>query len=253
MEWSRAKTLLIALLLVVNVLLGFNAAVRIRERGTREDETVRRALDVVASRGVSLPEAQALAMPGSMTGYVLTRDAAAERARAEALLGACEEVQPGGGIYSFTGAAGAVTFRSGGYVEVAWNGEETPDLTSFLTPPGAVRAEVRAEEGVYGLLLDGLPVSGARLARDEQGLWSGTWVFGSVRLSEQSSVSRAAMILALGTAASQLGEQSIVSLAPACVLTALPSGDIRLTPAWRAETDGAVFHVSALSGELLGQ
>ena len=207
-----------------------------------------RAGDILVAGGLEVSKEQLLSMPERMTAYVFSRDPEAERSHAESVFGPCNEFRPGGGIYAFSSDAGEAVFRSGGYIEVSWY-EGEPDLMAFLSAPEGSPAETVCDGGVCRMYINGAYVAGAELTPNGDGSFSGSWVFGSAAAGEQTDISRASMILALGRAAAELGLSSLDDIGPAYALTPLQNGDIRLTPVWRAESGDEVIYISAMSGE----
>ena len=88
MEWGKAKSILIALMLAVNILLGVNIGVQLYERHKSQNETARMACQILLEQGVTAGEDMLLTMPDAMIGYIYSRDTAVEEAAASALLGA---------------------------------------------------------------------------------------------------------------------------------------------------------------------
>ena len=53
MEWGKAKSILIALMLAVNILLGVNIGVQLYERHKSQNETARMACQILLEQGVT--------------------------------------------------------------------------------------------------------------------------------------------------------------------------------------------------------
>lgn len=250
MEWSKAKTILIMLMLAANIFLGANIVIQLNENRRGEAEMVNSAWSIISGQGVSVDKELLLDMPDSMSGYVFSRNPADEKAAAKGLLGECREVQPGGGIYSYTSEKGELIFRSGGYIELYWNDEGSqPDLEGFLSAAAETGLQARDEDGRWLLYMDETPVDGALFLAEGDGDFSGNWIFGDLGGAEVQTLSRSAMILALGQAVRSQQSPVISSLDAAYVMTAMQNGEIRLTPVWRAVCGRSTFYISALTGE----
>lgn len=249
MEWGKAKSILIALMLAVNILLGVNIGVQLYERHKSQNETARMACQILLEQGVTAGEDMLLTMPDAMIGYIYSRDTAVEEAAASALLGDCLRQEPGGGIYTYTSQAGELTFRSGGYIELGWQGDDAPDMDGLLSHAGGPELRtVGTGEGEWMLYVGSIPVYGASVS-GEGGAYSGSWIFGKQSGTEQQSLSLPAMILAVGRVMQARGVEKIDSVDPAYILSAMQNGDVRLTPVWRVESGRQSFYISVLSGE----
>lgn len=249
MQWSKAKSILLLLMLCANIYLGLNILFQLRERDEQAAQAVSGALSIIEERGVILDGGLLEDMASTKAGYVYTRDTEAERRAAELLLGECGSESPGGGIYIYSSDRGVLTFRSGGYIELEWlDDENQPDLDAFLLSGGRPGFETGESGGGRYLLINGVPVAGAEIKSDGEGRYSGSWVFGSLSLTENGALSAPSMILALGRAY-ESGGGEVTSLDGSYLLTTMQNGDIRLTPVWRAVCRGRTAYISAVSGE----
>ena len=253
MEWSRAKSILILLMLLANIYLGLNIAMQIRERSSQEKAMAHSAWSIITQQGVVVDEQTLLELNVEEKGYVLLRDTSMERTAAEGLLGHCHEESPGGGIYSYSSERGELTFRSGGYIELEWQGEGEPGVYAMLSQNQQEGFEVRQEDDGWRLYVNGDEVIGAFVGKnDGDGVdYSGSWAFGIVEASDSESLSRPAMILALGRALSGTTGADADRIDNAYVLTSAQSGDMRLIPVWRVYAGDDVFFISQLTGERL--
>lgn len=249
MEWSKAKSILIILLLAANIYLGTNIALQLRERDMRQNDMIHSAWTIITEQGAEVDEELFSSVGTSMEAYTFSRDTDAERKAAETLLGTCALENPGGGIYKYTSDMGEMTFRSGGYTELVYDGEQSESLTSALNVACKDGLETRENDKGYGLYMHGLPVVGAYISTGGGGDLSGNWIFGGLSASEVGGMDKASMILALGRALSQRMSGQVTALEEIYLLSPTQSGDIRLTPAWRVRQSSGVFYLSTVSGE----
>lgn len=252
MEWSKAKTLLILLMLAVDLYLGVNIYTQLHARAAEEAGMVRDACALLEAQGVAVDADLLLALPGDLRAYTFDRSTAAEQKAAEGLLGACTQTQRGGGIYVYEGQAGSVVFRSGGYMELQWAAGAGGDIGTLLTPrPENSRLEMAGAGESYTLRMDGLPVVGACVSRSHDDGWTGTWIFSGDPAAGDAALSRARLILTAGQLMRDNGRQRIDSVACVYVLTAQQSGDLRLTPAWQVTSGREQWLLSALTGQVI--
>lgn len=252
MEWSKAKTLLILLMLAVNLYLGINIYTQLRARTVEEAGMARDACAMLQARGFELDADAILDLPADLRAYTFARSMSAEQKAAGELLGDCAQTQMGGGIYVYDGAAGSVVFRSGGYVELQWTDGTAGDPGLLLAPREKdSRLEMACRDGVYTLRMDGLPVVGAAVSRSHDDTWTGTWVFSSEPAAGSEALPRARLILAAGDLLQENGKLRLESVECVYVLAALQNGDVRLTPAWKIGSGGESWLLSALTGQLV--
>lgn len=250
MEWSKAKSLLILLMLAVNIFLGVNIYTQIQAGQVQEVNMTKDACALLEKRGIEVSEDSLLDLPVRMQSWTWVRDTAAEQQAAERLLGTCTAESPGGGIYAYAGSGGTVIFRSGGYVELQpAKGETALDPAALLAPQGEnTRLMMESSDGGYLLKLDGYAVSGALVSEGEDGAWSGTWIFAAVREAGDESLSRAKLILSAAQLLENYGLRSIERIECVYVLSALQNGDIRLVPIWQIESGETILRLNTLTG-----
>jgi len=250
MEWSKAKSLLILLMLAVNLYLGINIYTQVHDEISQEKEMILDACAILRQRDIEIDEGLLLSLPSVLQSRTWVRDPAAEQHAAMRLLGECSEERPGGGIYVYTGQGGSVIFRSGGYVEVqpAEVGG-APDLSAFLRPLDEEGSLTMHEaEGGYVLRLDGCDITGAQVLRGEGTAWSGTWIFAAEARPGDRSLPLAKLILTAGHLLESRGIHEVTDVRCVYTLTALQSGDIRLVPALYFEGEGGVLGLNAITG-----
>ena len=233
MEWNKVKSMLIALLLVVNILLGLNIQAQLSAQRADEEESLHLALSLLADAGAQFDEQLFWNMPRSSAVLLGERSTEREAQLAGTLLG---------GVSIYTSSAGSVTFRSGGLFEAELNDGTGPEeLLDLIVETAAIKGmdyEMSAEgESVSAqLLLDGWTVAGAALtcrSTETGALASGRWYFGSEPVSEGAGVSRAEMVVALVRIA-QERPLDITGLQLVYTQEQLRSG-VRLSPAWRID------------------
>lgn len=249
MEWSKAKSILLILLLAANIYLGANIALQLRESGMRQRDMIHSAWTIITEQGAEVEEELFSSVGSGREAYTFTRDLEAEKKAAEGLLGTCALESPGGGIYKYSSDTGEMTFRSGGYTELTYEGEEPDGLTASLTVACKEGLEAGETEEGFSLYMHGLPVVGADMKPEGKKGLSGSWIFGSLSHAEGGSMDKASMILALGRALSQRVSGKVTALDEIYLLSPTQSGDIKLTPAWRVEQSSGVFYLSTVSGE----
>lgn len=250
MEWSKAKSLLILLMLAVNIYLGVNIYTQLRAEAVQEEEMIRDACTVLRQQGIQVEEELFYDLSSGLQSQTWVRDTQAERQATLRLLGECREDQPGGGIYTYTGTDGAITFRSGGYVELLENDGADLDPKALLLPQGEEgRLTLMQQDGSFTLCLDGYAVLGAGVGKGEGESWSGTWIFASASQPGEESLSRAQLILSAGQLLEKSGYTELKDITCVYLLTSLQSGDIRLVPALLLETGSEQLCMNALTGE----
>ena len=249
MEWSKAKSLLILLMVAVNLYLGINIYTQLQAQSSQERQMVEDACAILEQRGFIFEREAFLELPAELESWTWARDLSAEREAAQRLLGRCSEECPGGGIYTYSGGGGKVTFRSGGYAEVQPAGKENLDLSVLLKPQGEENRLTMAEnDGQYALHLDGYAVEGAVMSRGEGETWSGSWIFAVQPQSGGKSLSRAQLILTAANLLESRGVYTLEQMSCVYTLTALQNGDVHLIPVLVLEADGEMLCISMITG-----
>ena len=249
MEWSKAKSLLILLMLAVNLYLGINIYTQIQAQNRQERQMMEDACDILEQRGFTFDREAFMEVPSELESWTWIRDPEAESAAALRLLGEYTEERLGGGIYAYEGEAATVIFRIGGYVEVQPNGMAALDLSALLLPQGEENRLTMVEsDAQYALFLDGYAIEGARMGHGEGEAWSGSWIFAEASQSSGESLSRAKLILAAAEILKSKGIYTIEEVSCIYVLTSLQNGDVHLVPALVLGADGETFFVSMITG-----
>ena len=256
MEWNKVKSMLIALLLVVNLLLALNIQTLISSQRANEQESLGLALSLLEKAGAQFDSQQFRDMPRSTAVLLGERSTEREAQIAGALLGEASLNEAGGGVSIYTSAAGSVVFRSGGLFEAELNDGTNPaDLLEHIVQTVQVRGmgyEISGDQEAVSaqLLLDGWMVAGAVLtcrATEEGAAASGRWYFGGEPVSEGAGVSRAEMVVALTRIAYER-PLNILNVQLVYAQEQLRSG-VRLSPAWRIELENEQIFLNGSTGQ----
>lgn len=270
MSWSKLKTIIIYILVLLNLfLLGLVGLNRLRAR-RYQDAALTEAIAVLAHNNI---RAERERLPGEMTLTAATtaRDLLKEEELMREFLGEDMTVSAsGGGLYIYEGktAAGTASFRGNGEFTVSY--EEARSESD--TPRDMMKrldldvGDVREEENLLTAeqRLNGVPVYSAGTARqeaagmtfhyDSQGqlsVVSGRLLLGkpTAEPEETKPVTVSTGLIAFLGFIVDSGDicREIVDMTP--VYRA--SGDpVRLTPAWLIQTDAGGYFVDALTAEV---
>ncbi len=152
MKTSRIKSIVIAILALVNVCLLFLLISRRTQEYAARSRTVAQLVQLYAANGVALP---AQLVPSEGTGLAAVepaRDLTAEKSFAGDLLGGSESEEVGGGIYRYVWESGQCLIRASGAVEAA--------LERAVDAPAAFAEERLAAHG-FSILSSNLSASGS--------------------------------------------------------------------------------------------
>lgn len=255
MEWSKVKSILIALLVVTNVILGVNIHSQLQEQRESEHAAMESALTLLRNAGISFDEQAFWDLPEAQIQYSAPRSEEKEAAAAGALLGDYTYQGAGGGIAIYSSEKGSVTFRNGGLMEARLVGDVTAQalLEGLLQAAGTARGDYAVEQTPTGvraqLYADGHEVIGAVLeCEDTDGgaAASGRWIFASALEQEGGGEPRAEMTVAL----LQLNGDTpfgIETVEAVCAIEQTRDGGVRLIPAWRVDTKNEQIILSCMT------
>lgn len=266
MSWSKLKTIIIYILLLLNLfLLGLVGMNRFRAQ-RYQTAALTEAAAVLAQNNIRT-QLEELPREMKLSAAVAARDLQKEERLASVLLGGdVQTTASGGGLYVYEGEAGTARFRG--------NGEFTVDLTrpveSTLTPQSLMKSldldiwQVRAEDNAAEQSLNGVPVYSAGSA--EQRVAGVTFSYdGEGRLSAVSGW------LHLGKLTAEQEENSPISVSTGLMAFfgfVVDNGDVcreivsmtsvyraaggsaRLTPTWLIRTDTGGYFVDAINAEV---
>ncbi len=267
MDWARAKTILIFILVGVNAVLAGILAFRHWEAARGKADTLAAAVAVLESAGYQLDKS--LLPESSAPVLDIARDADTEKAAAEYLLKSPAQAMPlseGGASIRYMCPLGECVFRTGGSFELTpyepldaedaagtltgwlrgmgfWSGELPPDI--LLTSSGCVVSAVRGgfaswdENAVFAF-------SGARVVSV-----SGRWQLGRESrssLGTSNSAQWSLLSLADYLRASGALPGRLISMELGYRSEVLSPGLTRFTPHWRVELEAGSYYVNALTG-----
>lgn len=275
MSWSKLKTIMILILLLLNLfLLGLVGANQLRSI-RYEASALSEAAAVLELNGIQVAQ-ETLPSSMALSASTAARDIRREEALARALLGAAPEVSASGGFYIYSAETGSASFRS--------SGEFSVQLHQPLSPPadGDRRGQVRSLLEELGLelwqvsetgdtvtavqSLRGAPVfpvgvvgqssAGATFLYDGEGRLcsaSGRLFLGGISTDPEPSkpLTVPTALIAFFNFIMDSGDvcQSIQEMTAVYRAAAL-TDPVRLTPAWRIVTDTGDYFLDAATGEV---
>ncbi len=274
MSWSKAKNIIILILIAADLLL-CSLAVPISRRLHDEDRQLGLRLEqLFAEKGISL-NADILLQGQSLSGLELVHGSQAAGRAVTALLRQVVLVQDDSSRYlsTYSGSGGSCTFSLNGEFNatVTQPSDSSPDdaqdLLTDMSFSASSLAAVFDEDGIVQLQaiqsIFGLPVYGPGLTLTYHNgslvsldgyfyLWDDE----PVLVSQQTCLSPADALLAFLNGRSSLGwvGRQVLLLEQGWLVTETPSASaVQLTPAWRITTDTDVVYVDGLSGSLTVQ
>ncbi len=256
MQWNKAKTVLIVVLLLVNVFLFSVTQQTVRSRSLLEDEYIDNAISLLQTRGLSIAKevfpSQKLHLS---TVSVSTREMLYPLART--LLGD-ETMEPsveGDGIW-FRGQNGSVLL-SGAADFVFEPVEPLRDLAQgkeLLLRAGFLEEELMELDGKLVQTLYGVPLHDCVVKLEQGGLTGRLLVTGkgTQRNDELIDVANALLCFAASLDEPGLAWHTVTGVTPAYrVETGGLFNVATCTPAYRIETKAGACLVSATTGEVL--
>lgn len=268
MSWSKLKTIIIYILLLLNLfLLGLVGMNRLRAR-RYQDAALSEAAAVLARNNIQV-QWEDLPREMEFSPAVAARDLQKEEELVRAFLG--EDVQvsaSGGGLYVYEGrsVAGTASFRSNGEFTISCDvpRDQSADPQEIMGRLGLQTGRVREEEGsaTAEQELNGVPVYGssgqgaAGLTFEYDGTGRLTAVSGRLFLGrltaepeEDAPLSVPTALISFYNFAVDNGDvcREIVSMAPVYRAVGDP---VRLSPAWLIRTDTGGYFVDAVTAEV---
>ena len=260
MQWDKVKNVLIAILLVINLFLLGNLAVKGWQSHSRGRELEEDLRTLISGRGIELDAGFALPEDITLPELSLDRSRAEEEAVAAAMLGAdVERTEQEDGTVRFESDEGTLSWQADGRMQGACAlHENAPTSTAEaleqarrLLNQWGFQAEQpvwTAEDTVVTLSgsIAGLPVHNRRITLDlsdaEQVCVSGMWSFGTPYTTANGiSISCSAADALLQFAAESGGTGTIRSMRAGYRMQTDSSRRIRLTPTWKIVTDSGEY------------
>lgn len=264
MKTSRLKNIVIAILALVNVfLLALLAGRAVQERAARS-RAVSELVSLYAADGVELPAALIPSEAPRLAVIEPARSPETEAAFAEALLGACEPEDVGGGIYRYRSENGTCLIRASGAVDAALElpaGDSETFLNDLLSAYGyAVLGSDAQQDGsetvtAVRTLPDGMIFNAQLILRFSRGSLtsvSGSFVPPVEPLEGSAGIDGITALVRFLDYSNGSGEVCTVvtGVSSGYLLQSTASASQRLIPAWCIETDVNQYYVNMLSGEV---
>ncbi len=270
MEWSKVKNIIIVILLLFNGFLLVLVGARRSEAQQYEQKALAQAIQVLEENDIEA-SAERLVSAERLFPQSAQRSVQDEERLAQALLG--EEAageNRGGGLYTYQGSRGEVSFRAGGELSARlaedgrWQTDDLEDHAAGLLREMGLKAELLEADGdgdtgtvVFRQTLDGAPLFSSRIV----------FSYREGRLTDISGT-----LLAAAEAAAEEGEtlplptallrfldhvtasgdvcSVILSMEPGYRSAQSFSGTVYLTPVWLVTTNTADYYLNAVTGEL---
>lgn len=256
MDWSKAKNLIILLLVLVNVFLLGNIAYLLYKNETAARNTVMELIAYLESRGISLDADTVPRENLGRTVLVVERDTELEAAAARVLLSDQTLSAAADGMYA--ASEGELTIKSGGYIDARLTSNlSARALISLLKKSGVDLSETVYTDETAEMLADyaALPVFNCRVkASRDDGVWtvSGRVCVGNA-LRTDSGAERDVPGLIVGVAQRLIlrGTTEISRIEAGWVAGSISNVGLRLIPVYKLTADSDDFYVNAVDGTLL--
>lgn len=267
MAWSKIKTIIIAILLVLNLFLALLVAGQQISAKRYQSNTLRQTVDALSLNGITVAD-DALPTAMKLSGTTFSRSTAVESAMAELLLSGDIINTSSGSMHVYSSVSGNVSFRSNGDFSATLN-LDCSQFDSFAdhaaallkemdVPFWSITADSNRNTVTVIQTVDNAPAFNARLtltyAHNQLLSMEGKLLLGnSVPDSEPGTsvsiptalVSFLEYIVDSGTVC-----RSINRVTSGYLTTTSLSDTIRLTPCWFVETDTANYYLDAATGSV---
>lgn len=272
MNWSRAKTILIALLLAVNVFLLLTYITR--ENAVRSDEmTVRTDVcRILAAQGIEVPE-DIVPLDSVEIRPAMIRETADMRKVAERLFGEVKEESSGGSVAYFGDGGGSIMFSNDAFSLVHESGKsisspgDAEDLAKSIAAKLSVSTSPRDFSCVFGdggytvkipQMMSGVSVfdCGIEFRISESGsvIASGRFIGkGRLAFSDGEVISTSALLLSFadGVRKENLAPLKVSAMSLGYISKTPAASRVSLSPTIELVTDKGVFYVDMQTGELV--
>ena len=255
MEWKKAKWLIIALLLAVNLFLGLNIAYKYTRALKSEADSLRAAI-AIAPAGYGFSAEMFESLPRYLYSYTGERDMEAEAAFAAAVFhGESQCTDSGGGVFIYNSpGVERVEYRRGGNVTGIVSSDENVDIPAVIIGAAHASGLTTAGEEETEFYFDGTLVSNAYYSQTVYG--EHTSLTGLVPLSrdwarDQKSRSRGEMVLVLKNVIEAYSLGAVMDAKAVYYAEALGGSTHLLTPAWQVECQNGFVTVSLIDKGVL--
>ncbi len=263
MEWKKVRRWLILMLVAVDLLLAGNLVRQVADSRRSERQALMDAVRVAAGREIVLDSEALLRLPDDPVSYTGTRDPALEQAAADALLGSGILPEgPGGGVSIYRGAAGQLSFRRGGLLELDLlrpEGMPTEEgWAELLEPAGfGVKEALWAREGaavIFTQRYEETVIINSRLTAELQDgtlVLRGRWLLSGELTGSGVGMSRAQLVLALCELLESRGSGAPDRLEFGYYLQSEDAHSLTLVPVWLVSCGAEQIALSCLSGQAI--
>ncbi|MBQ2865216.1 MAG: hypothetical protein IJE90_01685 [Clostridia bacterium] len=256
MEWKKAKWLIIALLLAVNIVLGINIATRYTRALSRELDSLRAAVEI-APESYGFDFETFAQLPRYMYSCRGTRDLLAESYIASSIVhGTAGSTDEGGGIYIYNSPGiERVVFRRGGNMAGIVTFDQNINIPEVIIESARLSGlDTEGTGDELAFYYDEYPVSNAYYSQTVYGEY--TSLTGVVPLADswtrqERGRSRGEMVLVLKNIMEEHSLGSLLGVKAVYFAEASDSATHLLTPAWQVECTGGSFVVSLIDKSLL--
>lgn len=270
MEWHRMKTIIIAILLVINGFLLVLVGTRRSESLRYEQSALEYAARVLESNGIAVEE-HAVASTVVQNPCVSERSSVREEAAAAALLGQVVESNDlGGGLYSYTADSGTVSFRMGGEIATVLTDDPMWYTTDPLGHSASLMSAMKVDfslsdaqitngtgEVVYQQMLQETPLFSCRVTFFYEkgrltGLAGTLLAVEKVTEEEGETLTLPTVLMGFLDEVLRSGDvcSSVLAVEPGYLLTQSFANTVRLQPVWYISTNTADYYVDGITGEL---
>ncbi len=257
MDWSKAKNLIILLLVIVNVFLLGNISYLFYKNEAAARNTVTELVAFLESRGIALEEDLVPRENLGRTVLVVERSTEEEAALARTLLQDLSLPENAEGNY--TNRTGDLSLKSGGYMDARWTEDMTArTLVSRFEKGGVALQETSYTDTAAELLVAyaDLPVFNCRItAALENGVWtaSGRICMGNA-LRTDSDYERdvAGLLVGVMQKLVLMDTTEITQIEAGWIAGSISSVGVRLLPVYKLTADSGDYYVNAVDGTLLG-
>lgn len=271
MEWSKLKTIIILMLLVVNLFLLVLVVHRQSQTAALTKTAMEEGIAVLEKNGIQV-DRSVLPENGVFSILQISRDQTLETEIAQSVLGAVSKTELGGGVVSYSGTGGSAVFRSDGefsfilgegYAEagradILAHAMNLLEAMRFDTSADAVSVSEGAGETKIkaGQEMDGAPVFNCTAVFTYEGTRlksiSGKRLVGAPQNkgTETDSPSVLTMLFQLFRHVTREGDvcNAIIRVQAGYQMPSSLSGPMELVPVWMVETDTGRYYIGVETG-----